>query len=62
MGSSGDMIGPRSSPVLRARATDVVVGSPETALRIEGASENYQGMHLAVMVAESHERLLFSVR
>jgi len=52
LGSSGARIRPRSTQALSARAADVVVGSPDTALKIEGTNENYQGVHLALMVAE----------
>lgn len=47
----------RSSGLVSARAADVVVGTPESPLKLDGG-ENYQGANIAIMVAEGDGRLV----
>jgi hypothetical protein len=53
---SGAEIRARSSLAVTARtSSNSVVGNPDTAMNVEGGRENYQGMHLALVVPEGKE-------
>lgn len=51
IGNSGARLMPRSSGAIAARGADVVVGTPDTPLKVDGGKENYQGAHVALMLA-----------
>lgn len=61
VGNSGARLRPRSSGAIAARGPDIVVGTPETPLSITGGKENYQGAHVALLMA-SPDGKTFSVR
>ncbi len=50
--SAFGQIRPRSSSALAARGADVVVGDPQSPLRISGGRENFQGVHMAMLVVQ----------
>jgi hypothetical protein len=50
--NSGASVKPRSSTAVAARGAEVVVGTPDTALKAGDGKENYQGVHLALMLAQ----------
>lgn len=50
--SAFGLIRPRSSTALTARGADVVVGDPQSPLQINGGRENFQGVHMAMLVIQ----------
>ena len=52
LGSSNGKVKPRSSTAVSARGAEVVVGTPDTALRAGDGKENFQGVHIALMMAQ----------
>lgn len=60
IGSSGARLMPRSSVAVAARGADIVVGNPDTPLKVDGGKENYQGAHVALMLANPDKT--YSVR
>ena len=48
---SGASVTPRSAEPLTSRDV-VLVGTPSTPLKVEGNSQNYQGVHVGLMMAE----------
>lgn len=52
VGSSGARLGMRSSGAVAARGADVVVGTPSEPLSLAGGKENYQGAHVALILAD----------
>lgn len=50
--SAFGQIRPRSSSALAARGADIVVGDPQSPLRISGGRENFQGVHMAMLVVQ----------
>ncbi len=61
VGSSGARLAPRSSVAVAARGADIVVGTPETPLSLSNGKENYQGAHVALILANADGKT-FSVR
>ena len=57
---SGARLIPRSSGAVAARGADIVVGTPDTPLKLDGGKENYQGAHVALMLANPDKT--YSVR
>ena len=60
IGNSGARLVPRSSGAIAARGADVIVGSPETPISVAGGKENFQGAHVALMLANPDKT--YSVR
>lgn len=50
---SGASIKGKSSDAVSARAIAVVKGNPETPLKLDGSQANYQGVHIAILLARA---------
>jgi hypothetical protein len=59
--TGGASIGSKSAGAFGARSADVIVGTPSSALSVDGGKENYQGANFAIMVAEADGKT-YSVR
>ena len=60
IGNSGARLIPRSSGAVAARGANIVVGTPDTPLTLNDGKENYQGAHVALMLANPDKT--YSVR
>lgn len=52
-GNSGARVRPRASGAVEARAADIVTGNPAAPISVNDGRENYQGAHVAILVANA---------